>query len=63
MKAAHTCKFAIVLALPGVVACDPIGQVFQRFRDGAAESVARLYERATAPAKGPDATKPSSPGS
>ena len=37
-------RFQVVLALPGAIACDPIGRVFQRFGGGAADSVAQLLD-------------------
>jgi hypothetical protein len=37
-------KSAMVVALPGLVRCDVIGAVFERFRRGNAASVASLYE-------------------
>ena len=52
MGMAESCRFPIVVALPGVTGCDTIGKVFQRFRVGAAESVAQLYETALAPRPG-----------
>jgi hypothetical protein len=45
----RTCRFPVVLALPGVTGCDVIGKVFQRFSGGAAQSLALLYESALAP--------------
>lgn len=44
MGMTKSCRFPVVVALPGVTGCDAIGKVFQRFAAGAAESVARLYE-------------------
>ena len=52
MGMAASCRFPVVLALPGVTGCDAIGKVFQRFSGGAAESVAQLYEIALAPRLG-----------
>ena len=46
MGMSRSCRFLIVLALPGPTACDPIGRVFQRFGDGPTDGVARLYETA-----------------
>jgi len=43
MGMTKSCRFPIVLALPGVVGCDPIGRVFECFGVGAAKSVALLY--------------------
>jgi hypothetical protein len=37
-------RSGIALALPGVIGCDAIEKVFQRFNAGPSESVARLYE-------------------
>lgn len=51
-----SCRFPVVVALPGVTGCDPIGMVFQRFSAGAAESVARLYASAVAPRQGDPGT-------
>jgi hypothetical protein len=54
LAASRSSRFAIVLALDGPTACDPIGRVFERFAAGAGDGVARLYETATAPrAAGP----------
>ncbi len=52
MGMARSCRFPVVVALPGVTGCDVIGKVFQRFSSGAAESVAVLYEKALAPPVG-----------
>lgn len=46
MGMAESCRFAIVLALPGVTGCDAIGKVFRRFDVGETESVAASYESA-----------------
>ncbi len=46
MGMTETCRFPVVVALPGVTGCDAIGKVFERFSGGAAESVALLYETA-----------------
>jgi hypothetical protein len=44
-----SCRSPVVVALPGVIGCDAIGKVFERFGDdGATESVALLYEIAVA---------------
>ncbi len=45
MKMSDSCRFPVVLALPGPTGCDPIGSVFQRFGD-ASRSLVRLYEMA-----------------
>lgn len=52
MGMTESCRFPVVVALPGVTGCDTIGKVFQRFSGGAAESVALLYEIALAPPLG-----------
>lgn len=52
MGMTESCRFPVLVALPGVTGCDTIGKVFQRFRVGAAESVASLYEIALAPQPG-----------
>jgi hypothetical protein len=44
MGMTESCRFPVVVALPGVTGCDTIGKVFQRFSGGGAESVALLYE-------------------
>jgi hypothetical protein len=44
MRMADKCGFPIVLALRGAAGCNPVGQVFVRFRQGTAHSVATLYE-------------------
>jgi hypothetical protein len=49
MGMSRTCAFPVVIALPGVVGCNPIGQVFERFRAGASESVAAFYQTALDP--------------
>jgi hypothetical protein len=54
MGMAKSCRFPIVLALPGVVGCDAIGRVFECFSAGPAKSVALLY----AAAAGPDSVPP-----
>ncbi len=46
MKMTGSCRFPVVVALPGVTGCDTIGRVFQRFSGGAADGVASLYEKA-----------------
>jgi hypothetical protein len=43
MGMARSCRFPVVVALPGPAACDTIGKVFQRFNTGEAESVALLF--------------------
>ena len=52
MGMTESCRFPVVLALPGVTGCDAIGKVFQRFSGAAAASVASLYEIARAPLGG-----------
>lgn len=37
-------RFQIVLALPGAIACDPIGRVFSRFAGEAGDSVVQLWD-------------------
>jgi hypothetical protein len=49
MGMSSVCGFPIVIALPGKVGCNPIGQVFARFRSSRDNSVASLYEKHTAP--------------
>jgi hypothetical protein len=49
MGMTDSCRFPILLALPGVVGCDAIGKVFERFGDGAAGGVAALYECVLSP--------------
>jgi hypothetical protein len=46
--ASRSHRFQIVLALPGAIACDPIGRVFQRFGGAAADSVAQLFDSVVA---------------
>jgi hypothetical protein len=48
MGMAQSCRFPVVVALPGVTGCDAIGRVFQRFSGGVAHSVASFYESALA---------------
>lgn len=55
MGMTRTCRFPVVVALPGLTGVDTIGEVFQRFGGGAAQGVALLYEKALAP-------KPDRPG-
>jgi hypothetical protein len=38
------CSFPIVVELPSVGGCNPIGKVFKRFRNGAGDSVAHFYQ-------------------
>jgi hypothetical protein len=52
MRMSGTCRFPIVLALPGPTGCDPIGRVFERFSHGPTDSVAQLYEKAVSPDAG-----------
>ena len=40
-----SCRFPIVLVLPGLTGCDAIGKAFERFKDGNADGVALLYEK------------------
>ena len=46
MSMTRSCRFPIVLVLPGLTGCDAIGKAFERFRDGNAAGVALLYETA-----------------
>ena len=43
------CRVPVILALPGPIACDPIGLVFERFALGDPHSVAQLFEAALPP--------------
>jgi hypothetical protein len=45
MSMTRSCRFPIVLVLPGLTGCDAIGQAFERFRDGNADGAALLYEK------------------
>jgi len=51
MGLTRSCRFPVVLALPGagVVGCDVLGRVFQSFSGASVEGVARLYETVLAP--------------
>jgi hypothetical protein len=49
MGMAKSSRSPVVLALPGVVACDVIGGVLKAFGGDPAESVARLYEKVMLP--------------
>ncbi|HET7295446.1 MAG TPA: hypothetical protein VFM88_23730 [Vicinamibacteria bacterium] len=49
MRMSKVCTFPMVVALPGAVGCNPIGQVFERFRAGDGASVATFYQRTLAP--------------
>ena len=42
------CRWPVVLALPGLITCDAIGQAFRRFDGGASESLALFYETTAA---------------
>ncbi len=53
MGMSASCRFPVVLALPGLTGCDPIGRVFQRYDRGPADSVALLYEAVVPPARRP----------
>ena len=46
MSMTRSCRFPIVLVLPGLTGCDAIGKAFERFRDGNADGAALLYEKA-----------------
>lgn len=46
MGMTHSCRFPIVLALPGLTGCDAIGRAFERFRGDGTDGVALLYEKA-----------------
>jgi hypothetical protein len=46
MGMSESCRFPVVLALPGPTGCDPIGRVFQRYNGNPTDSVALLYETA-----------------
>ncbi len=48
MDMTASCRFPVVLALPGLTGCDPIGKVFRRYGVGGAESLVHLYETAAA---------------
>jgi hypothetical protein len=52
MGMAASCRFPVVVALPGVTGCDAIGTVFKRFSGGNAESVALVYEAALGSRRG-----------
>jgi hypothetical protein len=45
MSMTESCRFPIVLVLPGLTGCDAIGKAFERFRGGNTDGVALLYER------------------
>lgn len=47
-KMSKVCAFPMVVALPGAVGCNPIGEVFERFRTGESASVAAFYQAALA---------------
>jgi hypothetical protein len=46
MRMTEPCRFPVVVALPGVMGCDTIGRVFQRFTGETADGVALLYAKA-----------------
>ena len=52
MGMTKSCRFPVVVALPGLTGVDTIGEVFGRFGAGAAQSVALLYENALTPKPG-----------
>ena len=56
MGMSRSCAFPVVIALPGVVGCNPIGQVFDRFRAGESASIAVFYETAIDPRRGQETT-------
>lgn len=49
MRMSRVCPHPMVIALPGAVGCNPIGQVFDRFRTGEGVSVAAFYQTTLAP--------------
>ena len=49
MGMSRSCAFPVVIALPGVVGCNPIGRVFERFRAGESASLAAFYQTALDP--------------
>ena len=61
MGMAHVCGFPIVLALRGGVGCNPVGKVFGRFREGAVQSVADLYENVGGRGEAPAPPGPRAP--
>jgi hypothetical protein len=44
MGMTKSCPYPVVLALPPLRACDPIGRVFRRFNGGPSEGLALFYE-------------------
>lgn len=51
MGMSKVCEFPMVVALPGAVGCNAIGQVFDRFRVGESASVATFYQTALEPSQ------------
>jgi hypothetical protein len=49
MGRTESCRYPVVLALPGLSTCDAIGQVFRRFSGGDPESLALFYQISVAP--------------
>jgi len=47
----RSCRFPVLLVLPGPTACDPLERVFQRFNGAPAGGVAALYETTLAALK------------
>ena len=43
-----SCRFPVVVALPGVTGCDALGKAFQRFGGGPADGLAVVYESVVA---------------
>jgi hypothetical protein len=46
---ARSCRFPIVLLVPGLSGCDIIGKIFERFRNGTADGAALFYEKVFGP--------------
>ena len=51
MRMAKACRFAIVVALPGGIGCNPIGKVFERFNGEASEGLAAFYQATLEPVR------------
>jgi len=44
MAMTESCRYPVILVLPGLSTCDAIGQVFRRFNGGVPDSLALFYE-------------------
>jgi hypothetical protein len=47
----RSCRFPVILALPGPIPCDPLERVFQRFSGATTDGVAGLFDAVVLSAK------------